>query len=341
MVVYSKDYNAGRIAMFIGFSILLLACICQGSFGLGYKNFKPFSWEAFWGIYCFYCLLIPMLWALILVPDVCVHLTDDLSLTLSASACGVLWGASAICFSKAVSMIGMSLVYGISMGISAIVGSLIPLFTAEELPKSRSLILLIIGLVITLIGIAVITKAGLTKDREMGVSADGNMKLGLLFSMISGLGSGAMNIGFDRLSPIGRAVIENGGNDTAASAIQWLPVLAGGAVAGMIFCAVSMTRQKTWRTYTENGSIRRFGILFVTAIVWFIALAAYGIASIKLGELGPVIGWILFNALALIISNLWGLKIGEWKGCAKAKRILFSGNAILIISWVFTALSNM
>ncbi len=327
--------------MVIGFSILLLACLCQGSFGLGYKNFKPFSWEAFWGIYCFYCLIIPLIWAVILVPDVWVRLTDDIPLTLSASACGVLWGASAICFSKAVSMIGMSLVYGISMGISAIVGSLIPLFTAGELPKTRSLILLIIGLAITLIGIAVITKAGLTKDKELGVSAGGNMKLGLLFSMISGLGSGAMNIGFDRLSPIGKAVSENVGSDTAASAIQWLPVLAGGAIAGMIFCAISMTKNKTWQTYTKSGGLKRFGILFVTAIVWFIALAAYGIASIKLGTLGPVIGWILFNALALIISNLWGLKIGEWNGCQKAKKVLFSGNAILITSWVFTALSNM
>ena len=327
--------------MITGFIILIFACLCQGSFGLGYKNYKPFSWESFWGVYSLYCALVPLLWTVMLIPGFLPYLTAEPKATVTAILCGVVWGISAICFSKGVTMIGMSLVYGISMGISAIVGSVIPLFTADSLPKLSSMLLLMSGLCGTLLGIFVITKAGLIKDKENNQQCNGSMKLGLIFSMISGLGAGVMNVGFDSLSKVGNAVVANGYSDTTASAIQWLPVLFGGACAGMSYCAYSMTKNKTWKTYAMQGSVKRFAVLFLTAIVWFAALAAYGIASLKLGELGPVVGWILFNAIALIVSNGWGLKVGEWRGSDKAKKVLFIGNGILIISWLITALSNI
>ena len=81
-------------------------------------------------------------------------------------------------------------------------------------------------------------------------------------------------------------------------------------------------------------------ILFFTDIVWFTALASYGIATLILGDMGAVTGWILFNALALIISNLWGIQCGEWKGAKRGKKILLYGNLVLIISWIFIGISN-
>jgi L-rhamnose-H+ transport protein len=59
-----------------------------------------------------------------------------------------------------------------------------------------------------------------------------------------------------------------------------------------------------------------------------------------MGNLGPVIGWVMFMALALIVSNLWGLKTGEWKNLRKPKQYLLIGNAILIISWIILGFAN-
>ena len=40
--------------MFIyGFGVLLLACLFQGSFGICFKKYQPFSWEAFWALFSF------------------------------------------------------------------------------------------------------------------------------------------------------------------------------------------------------------------------------------------------------------------------------------------------
>jgi len=334
----------------IGFAILLFAGLCQGSFGLGYKNYQPLKWEAFWGGYSLFCVIVPLSWAWIQVPSFVNYLTSaDLKHIVVPVLCGAIWGISAVGFSKAVTYIGISLVYGLSMGISAVIGSIIPLVSMENKPSLTSIVLLIVGMIVTLAGIAVITKAGIVKIAEQQTvekdSANkdgkaGKAKIGLLLAMLSGFGSGAMNIGFDFASPIGNAIMQDGYGETGASAIQWLLVLLGGALAGIIYCIIELSKNKTWVSFTYKGSKKRIVILFVTSIVWFAALASYGIATLMLGDMGAVTGWILFNALALIISNLWGIQCGEWKGAKKGKKILLYGNLVLIISWVFIGISN-
>ena len=342
--------SVGTSSIMIGFVILLFAGLCQGSFGLGYKNYQPLKGAAFWGVYSLFCVIVPLSWAWIQVPSFVNYLTSaDLKHIVVPVLCGAIWGISAVGFSKAVTYIGISLVYGLSMGISAVIGSIIPLLSMENKPSITSIVLLIVGMIVTLAGIAVITKAGIVKIAEQQTvekdSANkddkaGKAKIGLLLAMLSGFGSGAMNIGFDFASPIGNAIMQDGYGETGASAIQWLLVLLGGALAGIIYCIIDLSKNKTWVIFTYKGSKKRIVIWCVTSIVWFAALASYGIATLMLGDMGAVTGWILFNALALIISNLWGIQCGEWKGAKKGKKILLYGNLVLIISWVFIGISN-
>lgn len=53
----------------IGCMILLIAGICQGSFGLGYKKFPPFAWSVFWGIYSTLCSLTALLFTIVSAPQ--------------------------------------------------------------------------------------------------------------------------------------------------------------------------------------------------------------------------------------------------------------------------------
>ena len=46
-------------------------------------------------------------------------------------------------------------------------------------------------------------------------------------------------------------------------------------------------------------------------------------------------GWLVFNAIALIVSSFWGLITGEWKNAEGARKLLYVGDIILIVSWVF------
>ena len=325
--------------MWLGIGILLLAGICQGSFGLGYKKYHPLSWEAFWGIYMFFCAVITVVVTFILVPNALDYyraLKD--SELLFSIVCGMLWGISAVGFSKGVDYIGMSLVYGLSMGISSVVGGLLPMIRQKIFLPGKGMFFLILGMVITLAGIGVVTYAGILKERKQENKSveKGKFSKGIIMALLSGLGSAAMNMGFDTTGVGNIARIPY----IQSSAIQWMPVLVGGAFAGIVYCVIQLTKNKTWHTYALKGAIPRFGMLFLTGIVWFLALYLYGIAANTLGRFGTSIGWVVFNALALLISNGWGIKTGEWTGYSLEKKKLFIGNAILIISWFFVALAQ-
>lgn len=320
--------------MVYGFLLLLLAGLCQGSFGLGYKKYPPFSWAAFWGVYCLCCIVISGGFAAASggVGVFSMIAERGPGYWLAPILCGAVWGLSAIGFSKGITMIGMSLVYGVSMGISTIVGSVAPMIINKTVPSGGSLFFFAMGLILTLLGVVLVTAAGVKRDGGAKGSA-----LGIILSVLSGLGSGMMNVGFTRTEDFGAEMLLNGAGSAAVSAVRWAPVLIGGCLAGALWCAAEMSAKKEWKTLTEKGALKRCGVLFGVAIVWYAALLLYGLSSEALGSLGSTAGWILFNALALIVSVGWGLKTGEWKGHKKGA--LFAGCAVLIAAWVFTALA--
>lgn len=318
--------------MIFGFTILLIAGLCQGSFGLGYKKYSPFSWAAFWGIYNILCIITAVAFSWAAAPGLWGIMSDKgFTYWIVPLLCGALWGLSAVAFSKGIDKIGMSMVYGISMGISTIVGSIMPMIINAAFPAGSSAVSFFIGLTLTVIGVIIVTIAGVKRDGGMKQSVSG-----IVLALLSGLGSGAMNVGFTHSESISNDFIRFGYSQAAVSSARWLPVLVGGCIAGSIWCISELCVKHEWKTVIAKGSAARTIILFGVSIVWYAALLLYGLAAAMLGEMGSSAGWILFNALALIISVLWGIKTGEWKN--HKKRLLFTGCAILIIAWIFISM---
>lgn len=317
--------------MIVPFGILLLAAVCQGSFGLGYKNYSPFSWAAFWGIYDVLCIVTSTLFCLVLVPDAFgIFAEAGIKNLMIPVACGCAWGLSAIGFSKGIDKIGMSLVYGISMGISTIVGSLVPMLKAGDISKSPFFWL---GLMLTLAGVILVTVAGIKRDGGVSGSVSG-----ILLAVFSGVGSGFMNVGYDGCVKLTSSIVEGRGyGELASSSLNWLPVLVGGCIAGLLYCIGEVGGRNQWHTITAKGSGKMTLKLFGVSIVWYAALMLYGFSANLLGEIGSTVGWILFNALALVISVAWGLRTGEWKNSKKG--LLFFGCGVLILSWIALVIS--
>ncbi len=317
--------------MIYGFAVLLLAGLCQGSFGLGYKNHKPFSWAAFWGIYNIMCIITNVLFTFVMAPKLLSVISDaGFSTLIVPMLCGALWGLSAIGFSKGIDKIGMSLVYGISMGISTIVGSVMPMALQKSFPEKTGAVMFGAGLTLTVAGVILVTVAGVKRD-----GGAKNSKSGIILAVLSGLGSGVMNVGFSKGNFFDEAFAKLGYSQTALSAAKWMPVLLGGCLIGLIYCIFEVTALGDWKTVAAKGSPFCAFKLFGVSIVWYAALILYGLSVNLLGEIGGTVGWILFNALALIISVGWGLKTGEWKNTKKGT--LFIGCAVLIAAWIFLA----
>lgn len=314
--------------------ILLLAGICQGSFGLGYKNYKPFGWALFWQIYNVFCLCVAGIWTLMNAPGVLEIYMQHPDETAVMVFCGVIWGISAICFTKGIDLLGMALLYGISMGVSIIGGSLLPIIIQPDRMAGIQFGRLGIGLALSAVGIILITVGGRLRDKGEGMK---NMNTGLIFAVFSGIGSALMNLGFGYGQNMNEAMRVEGIDAIGVSAASWLLVIVGGVFAATCYCLPQIIKNKMTRGLPAGQAVMTTAKLAVTVVVWYAALCLYGIFTCQAGEHALVTGWVIFNALALIISNVWGMILGEWKGAGKALRFALLGNVLMIVSWIFLA----
>lgn len=214
------------------------------------------------------------------------------------------------------------------MGTSAAIGSVLPFCLSGKQPSASSVGFLAGGLLLTLLGIAVITKAGLMKEQAQ---KSGNTKLGIRLAVISGLCSGIMNVGFDKAAPLGKAAADS----TAAAAVQWLPVLTGGMAASILCCTVLLFK-------------RKHGILLPAKAQW---------AEAESFSLHLWYGWLHWHCMESLQKDrrCWqqhlladfqrsgaggqqsvGAKDRRMERRTKSKKVLLLGNIIIVASWLLT-----
>lgn len=334
----------------VGFLVLLLATLFQGSFGICFKKYQPFSWEAFWALFSIIgVLLMPHIWCAIFVPNYFSYLAaTPMSTLVIGAASGFFWGISSIWYSLAINYIGVSLVTGINLGLSNLLGSLVPMFVLNKFPSASSLILLLVGQAILLGGVAVLSKAGFMKNDNNEIVDESEKKnkknslfmVGFIMALASGAGSAAINIGGSFSAHPVTLATEAGVPGMYAALLQWPVVFFGGFLANFGYAVYKLVKNKTYTDYTKPGCGKAYGKVLLTSFVWFAALGVYAMATALLGDFGPVVGWVAFNGLALIVANLWGFKDGEWKGYPKAKNVALIGNAIIIVSLVVVGIAN-
>ena len=334
----------------VGFLVLLIATVFQGSFGICFKKYQPFSWESFWALFSIIgVLLMPHIWCAILVPDYFSYLTaTPMPTLLTGAACGFFWGISSIWYSLAINYIGVSLVTGINLGLSNLLGSLVPMFVLGTFPSASSLILLLVGQAVLMGGVVVLSKAGFMKSDTAEIKQETDPKakrnslfmVGFIMALASGAGSAAINIGGSFSNHPVTLATEAGVDPMYANLLQWPVVFFGGFLANFGYAVYKLIKNKTYTDYTKPGCLKAYGKVLLTSFVWFAALGVYAMATALLGSFGPVVGWVAFNGLALIIANLWGFKDGEWKGHPKARNVALIGNAIIIVSLFVVGIAN-
>jgi L-rhamnose-H+ transport protein len=330
--------------------LILFAGFFQGTFGLGMKKFAPLAWEAYWLVFSIIGMLcIPIIWASITVPNVTAAIFSvPTSTLLLAVVFGACWGVGAIMFGLAVNYIGMSIAYGISMGLAAAVGSLVPLARIPNIGANPAVPLIITGVIVMVVGVGIITVAGVLRDKiQMGegkaiaaIKQGKLFRIGLLFAILNGVFAALLNVGFTYAFPAAKAAVAQGALPRNASLVAWVVVLFGGVIVNVVYAVYLLVKNNSMKTYSTQGASKGIIWALLTAILWFAALGVYGQGAALMGEFGPAIGWTMFLALALVISNGWGIGGGEWKGVPRAFTILMIGNVVLIISWIILGYAN-
>lgn len=243
-------------------------------------------------------------------------------------------------FGKSVPFIGMSLTYGIVMGLASSVGSLIPLSQIEGASAVPAFPYIILGVALMLVGVAITAYAGILRDKLSTTNNVKNLKLGLFIAITSGVLSALLNVGFANASPVAAEAASQGVVVRNSSLAAWVVVLMGAYIMNAGYSIILLAKNKSWNSFRVAKSGKAYMWSVVAGLFWFAALGVYGQGATLMGEIGPVIGWPILLGLSLIISNIWAYLNKEWKDARKAFVWLLFGLFVLIIASIILGYAN-
>ncbi len=335
----------------VGFLLLLIAGIMNGSFTLPMKFTRKWAWENTWLMWTIFALAIfPVALTWFTVPALAaVYAATGPGPALLAACFGAGWGASQVFLGLAVEGIGMALSFSVILGLAAALGSLVPLFRLHPdavLQKGGITVLCGVGLV--LVGVGVAALAGRRREAILnaaGASAKSERKVsvakGLVFATISGLGSALVNFGFVFGEPLKVAAQRLGTDRIWSSNTVWLPLMVAGGIPNVIYCVYLLRKNKTGSRFGRAGTGFYYGLAAIMAFFWFASTVMYGVGATKIGSLGAVLGWPLFMSLIVITATLWGVATGEWKGAGhKTLGLMGCGVGILVAAIFVLGISS-
>jgi L-rhamnose-H+ transport protein len=322
-----------------GLMLLLVAGVTNASFTLPMKFTRRWAWENTWLVWTVFALLIlPPVVTFLTVPNVPQTYAEvGIGLVLIVATFGAAWGVSQVFLGLAVEAIGIALAFSIILGISAAVGSMIPLirFHPERIFSTGGF-LIMAGVVLVIIGVAICAAAGQRREAALGeTAAPGKTShaRGLVFAICSGLGAAMVNLGLAFGAPLLTSAQKFGADPVWSPNAVWLPLTLAGSIPNLIYCWYLIQKNKTAGRYSEAGTAPYWFYAFLMAIFWFGSTSLYGIATGKLGSWGTILGWPLFMSLIVITASLLGVITGEWKGAGKQPlRIQMGGVAVLVLA---------
>ena len=329
-----------------GLLLLVLAGAMNGSFTLPMKFTRAWAWENTWLAWTIFALgIFPPLLTIYTVPQLGdVYSQAGTAAILVPAAFGAGWGISQVFFGLAVDAVGIALAFSVILGTAAAVGSLIPLFDQhrEEVFTSGGLLVLL-GVALVLAGVGVCAVAGRKREAALGLrsaaaqtgseAAKPSVVKGLVFCLISGLGSALVNLGLNYGKPVSTAALKLGTDPLWAPNAVWLPLMCAGGVPNLLYCIYLMRKNRTGGKFGAGGTAHYWILAALMAFFWFGSTVMYGVSTVKLGELGTVLAWPLFMSLIVITASIWGVVTGEWKNTGRQPlAVQMSGVGVLVIA---------
>jgi L-rhamnose-H+ transport protein len=329
----------------LGFSLLFLAGAMNGSFALPMKFARKWAWENTWAIWTIFALFVfPVLLAYSTVPQLgSAYAQAGAGVVLMVAACGAGWGIAQVLFGLAVEAIGIALTFSVVLGLSAAVGSLIPLVRLHpDKVVSAAGLAVIAGVALVLIGVSLCALAGRRREAALGATRPRtSITKGLVFCTLSGLTAALMNFGLAFGSPILEAAQNNGAPKLWSSNAAFLPLMLAGGVPNLAYCVFLMRKNNTSKRFREAGSGSHWFLAALMAIAWFGSTILYGASTTTLGQLGTVLAWPLFMSLIVITAAICGAVTGEWKDAGSQPfRMMASGVGVLVAAIFVLGLSS-
>lgn len=324
-----------------GILLSVLSGISNGFFTVPIKMEKRWKWENIWFAFILMgCVILPYAFVFRAVPAWReVVAAAPSSALFSALGLGFAWGFGAICFGRAVQRLGVSIANSLMIGLSAALGSLVPLFMSGEVRANARELVLFAGILAFAIGVWLCGQAGRLRDGAVATTATASL-VGYLFAIGGGVSGAFLNVGYALALPIVNAGVKMGNSHYSATNCVWMLMFAAGSIPNIAYCLFLMRRNKSAGLMFSGAAFRPWVLSVAMGLFWVGSFYLYGAATPRLGGLGLSIGWPISLSLALIVVNLMGVWLGEWRHAnAPATRKMKWGVSTIFAAVVLCALS--
>ena len=324
----------------IGLLIIAAGAFCQSSSYVPINKVKSWSWESFWIVQgTFAWLVLPLIGAQLAVPEghglfelICMS-PKDAAMTMMY---GALWGVGGLTFGLSMRYLGVALGQSIALGTCAGLGTILaPVFTGRMSELTTSVV---IGVIVTLVGIAVIGVAGsmksslLSEEEKREAVKDFNFGKGITVALLAGFMSACFNIGL----AAGSELRFEGVNEMYATLPATFLVTLGGFCTNAVYCFYQNSKNNTWSDYGK-GNVWGNNLLFclLAGALWYSQFfgLSLGKGFLTSSPSLTTYAFCILMALNVTFSNLWGIILKEWEGCKPSTiAVLVLGIAVLILS---------
>ena len=344
----------------IGILFHTIGGISSGSFYMPFKKVRDWSWESYWivgGLFSW--LLVPPLAAYLTIPGFAQIIAEASSQVKNVTfTMGLLWGIGGLTYGLGVRYLGMSLGNSIVLSFCSAFGALVPALYYNLYPSAGKISftdmlqssggqLVLLGVVVCLVGIAILGKAGLMKEKELSTeqkqssTKEFNLSKGLVIAIISGILSAFFNFGIEAGKPMAEEAVRQGYDPLFQNNVSYVVLLWGGLTTNLIWCLYLNFKNKTFKDYTNTQSPIVSNILYsgLAGTMWFLQFFFYGMGESKLGN--GASSWILHMATIILTANFWGLWLKEWTHVGtKTFRTFIIGILTILLSIVLVGIGN-
>jgi len=295
------------------------------------KKVKGWSWQSYWIVQASFCwLLLPILGAWLTIPDLLAVLREAPTGAMWHSfLLGSAYGIGGTAFGISIRYIGFSLTYAIAVGLSSVLGTLIPPLVkgglADVLHKPGAGWVMG-GIAVGTLGIACAGWAGWLKEKDLTAQKNvGGFSLskGLMLSLLAGVLSAVYGFALEAGTPIADVASAHGAGVFRGNVV-YIFSNTGAFLTAAIYCLWLHARHKTLGELVElpAGPEKvslpvNFLMAAITGLFWYGQFFFYNLGHVRLGEKFAFTSWAIHMIMLVLFSNLLGVALHEWRQCRR------------------------
>lgn len=251
-----------------------------------------------------------------------------------------MWGIGNINYGLTMRYLGMSMGIGIAIGITLIVGTLMtPIINGQfvVLMHTQGGQMTLLGVLVAVIGVGIVTRAGQLKERKMGIKAEEfNLKKGLLLAVMCGIFSAGMSFAMNAAKPMHDAAAALGVDPLYAAPPSYVVIMGGGALVNLGFCFIRLAKVKNLSVKADFSLAKPLIIsnLLLSALgglMWYLQFFFYAWGHASIPAQYDYMSWMLHMSFYVLCGGVVGLVLKEWNNAGRRPVSVLSLGCVVII----------